>query len=177
MNPTEMQHLQHPIGKFEYGKTYSFDDTKNHIENLRVFPHDLMKVAAILKAKDLDKTYRPDGWSIKQLIHHIGESHMNCYIRLKLALTEDSPVIKPYLEDLWVKTEENNLLGPAVSLTLIEAIHIKLVTLLQTMQEADFNRTYIHPQYNRTFTIAEMLALYSWHGKHHLAHINLALGN
>lgn len=172
-----MERLKYPIGTFTASETYSKEEIEEKINDLRIFSEALKNVVSTLSKTDLAKTYREGSWNVKQLVHHIGESHINCYIRLKLALTEDNPTIKPYLEDLWVKTAENDKLDISVSLAIIENIHLKLVTLLESLSEAQFNRTFFHPQYQRTSRISDLISLYSWHGRHHLAHIGLALGN
>ena len=172
-----MEHLKYPIGKHTGSETYTEEQISEKINDLKVFPENLKNLVNGLSETDLAKTYREGSWTIKQLVHHIGESHLNAYIRVKLALTEDNPTIKPYEESTWVKTAENDILPPSVSLQLIEAIHIKLVTLLENLTEAELSRTFYHPQYQRTSRLSDLLSLYSWHGKHHSAHIRLALGN
>ena len=170
-----MEHLQYPIGKFNPGLSHSGEDIKSFIEHIQLLPEALKKLTENLSENDLSKTYREGGWTVKQVIHHLGESHINCYIRIKLALTESNPVIKPYNEDLWVKTKENALLSHHVSLHLLESIHQKIVSLALNLTIEELQRTYVHPQYQRTSPISDVLALYAWHGKHHLAHIKLAL--
>jgi hypothetical protein len=171
-----MEHLQYPIGKFSAGLSHSEEDIKSFIKHIQLLPEALKNLTENLSENDLNKTYREGGWTVKQVIHHLGESHINCYIRIKLALTEDNPTIKPYIEDLWVKTKENDLLSHHISLQLIETIHLKIVCLAKNLNINELKRTYVHPQYNRVSPISDVLALYSWHGKHHLAHIKLALG-
>ena len=171
-----MEHLKFPIGKFTPGLIHSDEDIKNFIHQIQLLPAALLKLTQNLSEAALHKTYREGSWTVKQIIHHLGESHINCYIRIKLALTKNNPTIKPYDEDLWVKTKENELLSHHVSLHLIEHIHLKIVCLAESLTTEELQRTYVHPQYQRTSPISDVLALYSWHGKHHLAHINLALG-
>lgn len=171
-----MEHLQYPIGKFIAGKPHSAEDISKYIKDIAELPNKLINLTENLSAAELKQTYREGSWNVKQVIHHLGESHINCYIRIKLALTEDNPTIKPYNEDLWVKTKENELLSHQVSLQLIYNIHLKIVSLAQLLSEDELQRTYVHPQYQRISPIADVLALYSWHGNHHLAHIQLALG-
>jgi len=172
-----MEHLKYPIGKFVYGQNYTEEQTAEHIQNLKEFSTLLNHLCQNLDEDELLKIYRPDSWDIQQLIHHIGESHINAYIRVKLALTEDNPTIKPYKESAWVATPENRLISHTVSLQIIESIHVKLVALLENLTEDELERTYVHPQYMRSFRIRELIALYSWHGPHHIAHIQLALAN
>jgi len=171
-----MEHLQYPIGKFVAGLLHNEDQINNYIQQLKILPQTLKNLTENLSVEELNKTYREGSWNVKQIIHHLGESHINCYIRIKLALTENNPTIKPYNEDLWVKTKENELLSHHISLQLIEIIHQKIVTLVQNLSTAELQRTYVHPQYQRTSPISDVLALYSWHGNHHIAHIKLALG-
>lgn len=170
-----MENLKYPIGRFTAAESYTAEQIAENINDLKRFPDLLKKEVENLSEEDLSKTYRDGSWTVKQLVHHIGESHTNCYIRLKLALTEDNPTIKPYVEDLWVKTQENEILPISVSLQIIEAMHLKLVTLLETLTEKELSRTFYHPQYQRTSRITDLIALYSWHGRHHLAHIEIAL--
>ena len=170
-----MEHLQYPIGKFIPKLQHNDEAIKAYINDLKSLPTDLIKLTEGLSETDLNKTYREGSWTVKQVIHHLGESHINCYIRIKLALTEENPTIKPYLEDLWVKTAENDSLDISVSLAIIKNIHLKLVTLLESLMDDQFNRTFFHPQYKRTSRICDLISLYSWHGRHHLAHIALAL--
>lgn len=171
-----MEHLRYPIGRFESGQSFTDPQFREFVLELEQFPQQLRTRISTLNPTQLGKTYREGSWTVLQLVHHLAESHLNAYMRVKLALTEDQPVIKPYVENLWVQTPENALLGPEVSLNLIEAIHLKLVTLLQTLDEVQQQRTFVHPQYQRVSSIRDLAALYSWHGKHHLAHIGLALG-
>ena len=172
-----MEHLKYPIGKYKPSENYSKGELAEKINELRTFPEALKNVVSNLSESELAKTYREGSWTVKQLVHHIGESHLNAYIRVKLALTEDNPTIKPYNENDWVHTAENDLLDSVVSLQLIVSIHIKLVALLETLTETELTRTFYHPQYQRTSRISDLISLYSWHGKHHLAHIGLALEN
>ncbi len=171
-----MEHLRYPIGRFAFADTYSSAESAEHLANIKVFPELLTTLCSKISEADLKKEYREGGWNVKQLVHHLGESHINAYIRVKLALTEENPTIKPYIESLWINTPENEILDIAVSLSMLKAVQLKLSTLLEHVAESDLNKTYWHPQYNQSFTIRHVMALYSWHGLHHLAHIKLALG-
>jgi exoribonuclease II len=124
-----MDHLKYPIGKFSAGLPHSNEDIKKNINDIQLLPELLKKLTENLSENELSRTYREGSWTVKQVIHHLGESHINCYIRIKLALTESNPIIKPYAEDLWVKTKENELLNHHVSLHLLESIHQKIVSL------------------------------------------------
>jgi hypothetical protein len=171
-----MEELKYPIGKFEYGKSYSYADNKNHISNLEEFPKVLKPLALSLTDAQLEQPYRPGGWTGRQVIHHIADSHMNGFIRLKLTLTEDAPVIKPYHEELFAELTDGKSAPIESSLAIIDAVHQRWVYLLKSLSEEDLQRKYIHPQYNREFKLNEFLALYAWHGKHHYGHLKLITG-
>lgn len=170
-----MEHLQYPTGKFEYGKSYSFAETQQHILEIQQFPDKLKKIISSLNTQQLDKRYRPDGWMGKQVIHHLADSHMNGYIRTKLALTENKPTIKPYKEELWANLEDGKNTPVSISLALIEAIHYRWVFLLESIPniQATMQKTYIHPEHQREFKLEEQLALYAWHGNHHYSHLQI----
>ena len=170
-----MEQLKYPIGKFEYGKSYAQEDSKKHILIIGQFPKELKELAAKLSPDQLDMSYRPEGWTARQVIHHVADSHINAFIRVKLTLTEDKPVIKPYKEALWAELEDVKNTPIEVSLNIIESIHARWVVLLKTLSEKDLQRKYIHPEYNREFQLDEFLALYAWHGKHHYEHLNIIL--
>jgi hypothetical protein len=169
-----MEHLKYPFGKFEYGRSYSKEETNCNIHDIALLPSRLNILAANLTEQHLERSYRPDGWTARQIIHHIADSHSNALIRVKLALTENKPVIKPYDQDAWAALEDANAdIHP--SLKMVEAIHEKWGILLRSMKEEDFSRTYIHPEYNREFRLDEFIALYAWHGKQHCGHLQIIL--
>ncbi|MDQ3046211.1 MAG: putative metal-dependent hydrolase [Bacteroidota bacterium] len=168
-----MEHLKYPIGKFEHGKIYSTEEDQKHISEIEAFPSQLLPLAHSLRSDQLEKSYRPGGWTAKQIIHHLADSHINAYIRTKLALTETSPTIKPYGQDLWANLPDGKNLNMEVSLSLTEGIHQRWSYLLRSLEEKDFQKKYIHPEYNREFKLSELLALYAWHGRQHLAHLNI----
>ena len=114
--------------------------------------------------------YRDGGWTIAQVVHHLADSHLNSYIRFKLALTEDNPTIKPYDEAAWAMLADSRMPIDS-SLQLLESVHARWVTLLRSMKEADFARTYVHPEHGKTFTLWGVLGMYAWHGRHHTAHV------
>jgi hypothetical protein len=172
-----MDHTIYPIGKFEYGKTYTEADNQQHLNELELFPRQLITIASELNSDKLLKSYRPGGWNARQIIHHIADSHMNAYIRIKLILTEDTPVIKPYDQDAWAKLEDSLQLPIELSLNLINGLHQRMVYVLKSADAAVFQRKYIHPEYNREFKLDEVLALYAWHGKHHAGHLTVILNS
>ncbi|WP_019948513.1 YfiT family bacillithiol transferase [Hymenobacter aerophilus] len=145
-----------------------------YIAHLATLP-DLVRAAVAGRSPEqLDQPYRPGGWSARQLVHHLPDSHLNAYLRFKLALTEDNPTIKPYDEAAWAELPDTAATPPAVSLALLEALHIRWVRLLRNLTDAQWQRTYFHPDSNRAFTLDQALVLYSWHGRHHLAHLRRA---
>ena len=169
----EQDNRRYPIGPFEYGQTYSFDDTRKHIRVLEKFPKELKKTIKKLRGSDLDKPYRTDGWTARQVIHHIADSHMNAYIRMKLAVTENTPIIKPYEENLWAETEDGLHGAVKMSIKIIAALHTRWVEFLESLSEEDLERGYYNPASKRTVQMQEAIALYVWHSQHHLHHIRL----
>ncbi|MCC6514724.1 MAG: putative metal-dependent hydrolase [Chitinophagales bacterium] len=164
-----------PIGKFSVPHEYTDVVINNLTQELKSLPKDSKKVAKKIKSDaQLQASYRDGGWSIEQIIHHLADSHMNAFIRFKLSLTENNPVIKPYTQDLWAETADIQL-PIKISIKLLKALHTKWVCLLENMDKNDFKRTYTHPEYKTTPALQEILAQYAWHGKHHLAQIELAL--
>ncbi len=165
----------YPIGKYNRPVEFTEDLITMMVEDIRTFPKHLKKVCKkINKDKKLQYSYRDGGWSIEQIVHHIADSHMIAFTRFKLALTENNPTIKPYDENLWAETSDIQL-PLKVSIKLLKALHIKWTSLLENMDKNDFKRTYFHPGYNTTSSLQDALALYVWHGKHHVAQIEVAL--
>lgn len=171
-----MQELQYPIGKFKSQPSYTAEEIKSFIQTLAALPAALAGVVAGAGEEQLDQPYRPGGWSVRQVIHHIADSHLNAYIRTKWALTEDHPTIKAYHQDAWAGLPDS-LEGPVdTSLDIIRGVHRRWVFLLRTLTPEQLGRTFFHPESQRTFTIPQVLALYAWHSGHHLAHVQLGLG-
>lgn len=165
----------YPIGKLNQPKEFTEDIITKMVHDIRVLPKHLKKVCKKIKKKDeLQLSYRDGGWSIEQIVHHIADSHMNAFIRFKMALTENNPTIKPYDENLWSETADIQL-PIKTSIKLLKALHEKWTSLLENMDKNDFKRTYFHPGYNTKSTLEEVLAVYAWHGKHHVAQIEVAL--
>lgn len=162
--------LRYPIGRFEHGQTYSLPQIKEFIAAIAVFPHNLTELVGKWGDDRLDTPYRPEGWTVRQLVHHIADSHMNAYVRTKLALTEDNPTIKGYDEGAWAKLPDSAL-SVAPSLVIISNMHQRWVTVLDALTEADFARTYFHGGYQRSFALGGVVVLYAWHGEHHYQHI------
>ena len=165
--------LKYPIGRFEYGKNYSLDEIRSNIKAIAKLPKELKKALKKLRSGDLDKTYRKGGWTVRQVVHHIADSHMNAYIRMKLAVTEMTPIIKPYEESLWAETEDGKTASVKLSLKLLTPLHRRWVMFLESLSEEDLDCGYFHPAMQRVISLPEAIALYAWHSKHHLAHIRL----
>lgn len=163
---TQGTDLRYPIGRFA---PTAAADRDASIDTLRALPERLRAAVDDLDTSQLDTPYREGGWTVRQLIHHVADSHANAYVRFKLALTEDTPTIKPYDEAAWARLADSEL-PIDVSLTLIEALHRRWVSLLESMGDADFARAYIHPENGRQ-DLGTVLALYDWHSRHHTTHI------
>lgn len=170
----DLEKLRYPIGKYSPGDI-KMDMVKVWIEDLRVFPEQLSNTVSNLDDQQMQFTYRPDGWNIQQLVHHLADSHMNSITRFKWALTEDNPTIKPYFEAEWAKLYDVKLVPIDASLKILEGIHARLSTLLSEMSVVEFSRTYTHPEYGNLWDLAYTVGMYSWHGRHHLSHIDNAL--
>ena len=142
-----------------------------HIAHIALLPDQLRAAVTGLNANQLNTPYRPDGWTVRQVIHHLPDSHLNAYTRIKLALTEDNPTISPYAEAAWAELPDIAATPPAVSLALLEALHIRWTLLLRNLSTEQWQRTFYHPGSKKQFTLDQVLVLYAWHGRHHLAHI------
>ncbi|HUB51971.1 MAG TPA: putative metal-dependent hydrolase [Terracidiphilus sp.] len=161
---------RYPIGKFVAPEANTAAVRAEHIETLRQLPERLRAAVTGLNDAQLDTAYRDGGWSVRQVVHHIADSHANSVIRFKLALTEDWPTIKPYDENAWAQLPDSRALPIDSSLVLIEAMHARWVALLESMSEEDFDRGMVHPERGRS-DLAHTLAIYAWHCRHHVAHI------
>jgi uncharacterized damage-inducible protein DinB len=163
--------LRYPIGKFDWTAPIGEGDYPRLIAEIAAAPGALRSAVAGLSRDQLETRYRPGGWTVKQVVHHVPDSHLNAYIRFKLGLTEDEPTIKPYDEAKWAELSDSQRVPIDVSLDLLEALHQRWVALLRAMDPADFNRAVRHPEYNRVMTLTQLLGLYAWHSRHHVAHI------
>src|SRR5437868_12035235 len=162
--------LSYPIGKFSYSGESTPEQRSQSIAKIASTPPRLRAAVKGLSPVQLDTPYRPGGWTVRQVLHHVPESHMNAYIRFKLALTEDVPTIKPYMEDRWALLADVPKAPIEVSLALLASLHERWVTLLRTLAPEDFARTFRHPELGEQ-NLDRTLALYAWHGAHHTAHI------
>ena len=162
--------LKYPIGKFEPKLIYSKQEIEQCITEISYLPAQLKTAVRHLNDMQLNTAYRPGGWSLRQVVHHLADSHSNGLIRLKLALTEIEPVIKPYKEAEWAQLSDYEF-DVDDSLQQLEFLHKRWTALLQTLPEEAFMRSYFHPEKERLMTLAESTANYAWHGRHHVAHI------
>ena len=162
--------LRYPVGRLQEEGPLGAARRLELIEQIAETPERLRAAVHGLSHQHLDTPYRPGGWTVRQVIHHVPDSHLNAYVRFKLALTEETPTIKPYVEALWAALPDTGRTAPEVSLTLLDALHKRWVILLRAMDDAGFARTLQHPDMG-LLTLDQMLALYAWHGRHHVAHV------
>jgi hypothetical protein len=171
MEPQAAMDLRYPIGKFRWQEAPVTDEQRRQlIQDIAEAPSRLRAVVNGLSAQQLDTPYRPEGWTVRQVVHHLPDSHLNAYVRFKLALTEDEPTVRTYKQDCWAELADSR--GPDVetSLALLECLHRRWATLLTSLDPADFSRAFRHPELGLV-TLDRSLALYAWHGKHHVAHV------
>jgi hypothetical protein len=167
-----MTDLRYPIGEFSVSGEIIPARIEGWIAEIAEAPALLRAAVHGLNAEQFDTPYRPEGWTVRQLVHHVPDSHLNAYTRFKLALTEDNPTIKPYEEARWAELPDTASTQVGVSLMLLEALHRRWVVLLKSITDEQWDRTYFHPEQNKALRLDRMLAMYAWHGKHHVAHIN-----
>jgi len=166
-----LEELKFPIGKFKKPNDITTDTLAGYITDISIFPRQLRDEVENLSSDQLDTAYRTDGWTIRQVVHHCADSHMNSLIRFKLALTEEKPVIKPYYEDRWAELFDSKSMSTESSLKMLEGVHERWTALLKGMTKDQLSRSYIHPEHGRELRLDESAGLYAWHGRHHLAHI------
>jgi uncharacterized damage-inducible protein DinB len=162
--------LRYPIGPFEFAGPVSDDDRHSLISKIEELPARMRAAVAKLNEKQLDTPYRPEGWTVRQVVHHVPESHLNSYTRFKLALTEDEPTIKPYFEERWAELADAREAPIELSLDLLESLHRRWVWFLRSLDAKDFERTFRHPELGLV-SLDKNVALYVWHGQHHVAQI------
>jgi uncharacterized damage-inducible protein DinB len=165
-----MADLRYPIGPFNADPNPSPEMRTKHIDEISALPKRFREAVVGLNQDQLNTPYREGGWTVRQLVHHVPDSHLNAYIRCKLALTENVPTIKPYNEDAWARLKDSELTPIEVSLTLLESVHSRWTTLLKSLQPNDFQRKLNHPE-SGIQNLDRVIALYAWHGRHHTAHI------
>jgi hypothetical protein len=163
--------LQYPVGRFEFPREVSSEDRARFIQEIAETPANLRAAVTGLSAEQLDTPYRPGGWTVRQVVHHVPDSHMNSYVRFRLALTEDEPTIKPYDQSGWAELADARTAPIETSLTLLESLHERWVLLLRSLSPADLRRQFTHPELG-VVSLEKNMALYAWHRRHHVAHIN-----
>jgi hypothetical protein len=170
MEPATTPGLRYPIGRFQFPASVTPVERKEFIAAVEAAPADLRRAVAGLDDAQLSTPYRPGGWTVRQLVHHVPDSHMNAYVRFRLALTENEPTIKPYAEDRWAQLADATASPVEDSLDLLDSLHRRWVALLRSMSDIDFARTFRHPELGLV-RLDKNLALYAWHGRHHVAHV------
>jgi hypothetical protein len=174
MNQQDIDLLRYPIGKFLKPDGLSKELISQNIEVIDQYPVLLKNEVFHLSNEELNFIYRPGGWNIVQVVHHTADSHMNAFIRFKLALTESIPTIKPYHEALWAQLPDTTGVPIEASLKILEGLHLRWSSLLRTLSEEDFGKKYFHPEQKKEVALFEVLAVYAWHCRHHLAHVQQA---
>lgn len=167
----DLEKLKYPIGKFVTPKRITLETISQWINEIEHLPQQVRKAVVGLGNPQLDTPYRTGGWTIRQVIHHLPDSHMNTYIRFRWALTEDKPTIKAYHEDRWAELQDAKYGNIEISLVLLEAIHNRWTLLLRSLTLENLHKCYIHPESGKEVRLDENIGLYAWHGKHHLTHI------
>jgi DinB superfamily len=167
---TSESSLRYPIGSFKRAESFTPEERTAAIEGIRQLPQNLRSALAAFSEGQLETPYRPDGWTVRQLVHHVADSHMNAYTRVRLALTEDWPTIFAYKEDRWAELPDARTAAVSPSLDLLQALHVRWVRLFSSLDEQDWKRGYSHPENGRQ-SVEQAVILYDWHGRHHTAHI------
>jgi uncharacterized damage-inducible protein DinB len=170
-----LEKLKYPVGKFQKQEAYTLENSLKFIEIIEQLPNKLNTVLKDLSEDEYELPYRPDGWNIRQVIHHLADSHMNAFVRFKLALSEENPTIKPYDENAFVQFSDCGTEYIPSALSILEGLHKKWAAILNNINQSDYDKTYFHPESGRVWALKDVLALYAWHCDHHLAHIYQAL--
>lgn len=170
---------KYPVGEFQKPSEITSEHLSEWISEIELFPQGLKQATEALNDQQMDTPYREGGWTIRQLVHHCADSHSNALIRFKLALTEESPVIKPYFEASWAELADSREMPVEISIKILEGLHARWVYLLKKLTEENWRKFYIHPEFEgKKFLLGEAAGLYAWHGRHHLTHIkNLKIRN
>ena len=162
--------LKYPVGKYQV-QPFSEKQLQEWLIDIKNLPQHLENAVLNLDAAQLDTTYREEGWMVKQVVHHVADSHMNAYTRFKLGLTEDTPTIRPYNEVAWAELKDSLEMPVNISLTLLHALHSRWHYVLKDLTQEQLNKTVFHPEHKKEFTLWDLLGMYAWHGRHHVAHI------
>lgn len=175
MKNIELEKLRFPIGKFEKPDIIDNKKINEWIGDIDKFPEELADLTINLSKEKLNWKYRPNGWTIKQVIHHCADSHLNSLVRFKLALTETNPTIKPYFEDRWAELPDSHIDNVEDSLMLLASLHRKWTFLLRNLTDAECEKSFFHPENNQSISLKENIGIYAWHSNHHLEHVKQAL--
>jgi hypothetical protein len=167
--------LQYPVGKFSPKESYTPEEIRTLIDAIEAIPSKIEATYKKFSQQQLDTPYRPGGWTARQVLHHVPDSHMNAYIRFKWTLTENMPTIKAYNEKDWANTYETKQ-DPALSVALLKALHAKWVTLLRSLTPEDLQKSFIHPETGKNVRLDRLIAMYAWHGEHHHGHLKIIVG-
>jgi hypothetical protein len=167
-----MEHLKYPIGKYE-AQPFSEKQKREWLQDIQFLPGLVETAIENMDYVAINTPYREGGWNSAQVVHHLADSHMNAYIRTKLAMTENNPTIKPYDEVEWALLKDVTEVPINISITLLYALHTRWYSFLLGLKNEDWNRTVVHPEHGKTWTLWYLLGMYAWHGKHHVAHIEL----
>lgn len=170
----DLEKLKYPMGKFKSPENIDNKHIENWIKIIEEFPEKVRKETENSTEKELNKTYRPNGWTIKQVINHCADSHMNSIIRFKLVLTEETPIVKPYFENLWAELSDSKDFQIESSLKILEGLHERWTELLKNLNETDLEKAFIHPETQEKINLKTNIGIYAWHCEHHLAHIKNA---
>ncbi|MDQ3017852.1 MAG: putative metal-dependent hydrolase [Bacteroidota bacterium] len=168
---TNLEALQYPVGKHTWPQNVTDQEVQHAIKSIAAFPDKIQHATERLDKEQLDTPYRPGGWTVRQVVHHVADSHLNAYMRFKLALTEEDPVIKPYDQTRWAQLSDSTLLPPAISYPIIRGIHTRWGIIMENIQPEVWDRVFIHPEHNWRISLRQAAMLYEWHGNHHLAHV------
>ena len=168
--------VRYPIGQFEKPNLINKQELSGWIRIIAGFPEEIASEVLSLTDEQLDTPYRDGGWTVRQVVHHCADSHMNAFIRFKLALTETDPIIKPYYEALWAELPDSKIHLES-SLNLLKGLHERWRKLLESLDDEDLKRTYVHPEHGRPIPLDEVIGMYAWHCNHHLAHITVLKRN
>jgi hypothetical protein len=171
----DLEKLRYPVGRLERAATPLDRETRErHLQTIEQLPSRMRALVSGLADAQLETPYRPGGWTIRQVVHHVPDSHMNAYIRMKLAVTEDAPAIRTYEEQLWAELPDGKSAPVEMSLALLDALHRRWITFLRALSDTQLQRTFVHPEWGRV-PIDEAIVMYAWHSRHHTAHIEQAL--
>ena len=166
----QMSDPRYPLGKFSFDGDLTAEQKKQYLNDIEQLPARFRAALQGLSEKQLDTPYRNGGWTVRQVTHHVPDSHMNAYVRFKLALTEDEPTIRPYMEDRWAELPEAKTAPVALSLALLDSLHQRWTLMLRNIADTGWKRNFRHPEMG-LMSLEKTLALYSWHGRHHTAHV------